>query len=320
MLSQPLDQNSSPYLLMIAPPNDSRYRYLKRNPSSNPLLLQPPSANQLQFELHKQQTNICSSQTAKDVIYCRPCPHLPKVDSMTHLSGPTYMQQLSALAAMAWSDCAQVGEKLRRIYCQAASLATPASKPLANQQFLTPDCYSITSQSGIVQFPVNVVSGGSRSHCACARCQATMPDQSCTTLQSYFASSILKSHVTSSLFERDLCQTAVQVKPRMKRKACFDDVTIQHLSSKKIMTAQHCPVDTAMITSTCHHGDEFAPDLLVHPQLEPLTSATELVMTPAFENHCYFGAYTVNENVHASHPRLNSFDVVFPTHMAGAIK
>nr|CAB3262929.1 uncharacterized protein LOC100185293 [Phallusia mammillata] len=115
--ARPRDPNASPFLLMIAPPTDCRYRLMNRgeqtrhqqNTFNGERLRTAPSVTQLSRRQQTPQSVGPMSSAWQESMNCVP--------------GPEYLHQISTIAAMAWSDCSQATEKLRRIYEQTALLS-----------------------------------------------------------------------------------------------------------------------------------------------------------------------------------------------------
>ena len=318
---------------MIAPPSDPRYQHFKKQEAKQ---TRPPTSHLGLFQpsISEENINNFRPRTTGETSRSRSCSHMPAIPPVPHFSDPYYMQHLSTLAAMAWSDCAQAGEKLRRIYEQTTSFATPEGRPLVDgraQYGTSSELYNMFSNPAPLQLASNAVGQEFElwSKCACVRCQATMQDQRHAALQRNFTSNTMTARETS----RDLTRSSKQaydymigqVKAKSLKRKPYE-VTYLGPAAKRSAIGSHsvhaATFKPSYPLSLLPNPHGSASDFMANTKLQFDSSAKshDLVVTPSLENHCYVSAYPVKGSVHTASLDLNSFNSLFPTRLPGTIK
>uniref|UniRef100_H2ZIF8 Uncharacterized protein n=1 Tax=Ciona savignyi TaxID=51511 RepID=H2ZIF8_CIOSA len=182
--SKPRDINASPFLLMLAPPSDCRYRYYVKTSRDKRCITQHRTPQTRPQRTNPQQAIIGPNQTWLNNQTLGNGQQVPGMD---------YYQQISTIAAMAWSDCSQATEKLRRIYEQTSILSRDPFALMYGSPYVPPNIVPTETKPNpdFAQVPRQPVS--KRSHgngvlkprnregywempavyCACAVCEMT---------------------------------------------------------------------------------------------------------------------------------------------------
>ena len=322
LLSNPPAHNASPSLLMIAPLSDERYRCQSTNNVINPVMM----------TLHRTRTCGPLAQDNPSVLARSRVLKVDQDVGIPRLQRTDCLEQLSALAAISWSDRTAMTENLRRICKHTSTLASadsfpstepPSSiyrasapfrtignappAPAPSQEFFNPPLSSFYSDS--------FFKPTAASHCVCAICHmakrtsSRVVDVPTKIKSSVVARSQTGGHGTS------------QTRYRLKRShSPSRDFSIYHSAAKRLMTSQRfdctLPVDAAYDVTEPRMVSNF----FIHPSLQVTSQARDFGTTPSFERHCYVSAYPSNGNIHTTAKPLNHFSKFLPTQLSNAIK
>ena len=280
VLSKPREINASPSLLMIAPSSDKRYRSIafEELARSNTLMTQPMTLSQP--KIVQKIPNTTSTRSGSQQMW----PNTANVKQSlltsfnsseslptrqnADLSAPCYLQQLSTLAAMAWSDCTKVTEKLRRIYEQTTSLKDlhPKGVPRPAYYQSPPESFNIKqnlvatpqvaeyyrSSNYAMQNSMNFsLTSSPAHHCICATCRLNRNVQSSAAMSSDVKSNLMTSNVVNSVSQlKTSYETASngQVRSQLKRALSPSDLPGHQIPVKKLMrTPYYGDVGTAVM-------------------------------------------------------------------------
>ena len=331
LLSKPRDVNATPSLLMIAPPSDERYRSIavQEIGSSQPVITQSMALHhavvpqklqrtKLSLQEHLMWPNTEQSFGAQETHLSGPS---------THLAAPSYLQQLSNLAAMAWSDCTKVSEKLRRIYEQTASLKNihpttgrkpyqPSSAPFNFQpNSAVPRAIEVYNNmpGHSMQKPRTVTQTSTPlHHCACAMCHVKRNAQSSVEIPADVTSNLMTSYVVANdshkLMKANCRGAPGLARSRLKRAYSPTFAPGQYPAAKKLMKST--PHAGATVSSTVGQNSSFssvgnppsrgftnAPNVVsnffIHPSLQMTASSStplhscDFVVTPVLNHNNY---------------------------------
>nr|XP_002127277.1 uncharacterized protein LOC100185293 [Ciona intestinalis] len=314
--SKPRDINASPFLLMVAPPSDCRYQNYIKTFRDKRCVTQHRRNLQHEHQNHQRATTQhVHSVMGPNQAWLNSQP----LGNTQQVPGMDYYQQISTIAAMAWSDCSQATEKLRRIYEQTSILSrdpftmiasygspyvsapvqTEAKKNLEFQQHVPLQSMPKRSVGNGILKPRNRDGYWEipSVYCACAVCEMTKRTKSNMTSQRTNADvpKALMTYVSAK--QRDnrtidqQCATSVTSHHRGKRVHSPDDGIVMQLPPRKQAKHENYPPSIMQTYDQQHH--------MLHQHPEPVRTSDAILSylkssnkqpssTSAYLNHDIF--------------------------------